>query len=161
MNLKPIQIARKIKKLSKINVFEDTRERPVVEYRALLCYLLRHKLKMRWTYIALFFTKQGKPMTHATAMHAYNTYPVYKKHNKQLHEIEKMFTFKSDLNYDEIDRIHFLENKVKNLQEKLEHPLIDLLKQIPEQKYDETYERLCNIIKSWEWKNRETISTNN
>ncbi len=34
MNLKPIEIADKIKELSGINIFENTRKRPVVEMRS-------------------------------------------------------------------------------------------------------------------------------
>jgi len=160
MNLKPTQIAIKIQKEAKINIFENTRKRPVVEHRALLSYILREKLRMRWTNIANFFIKRGKHMTHASVIHACKSYPIYKKSNKKLEHIEKLFTFKNNLTYDEIDKVYFLENKVKNLEEKLEHPLINLLKEIPEQKYDETYERLRVIVKGWEWKNRETISTN-
>ena len=55
MNLKPIEIANKIIELSGINIFENTRKREYVEMRALLCYLLREKLAMRWTNISLFF----------------------------------------------------------------------------------------------------------
>lgn len=117
--LKPINIANKLKNISKINVFEDTRKREVVEIRMLLCYLLREKMNMRWINIAKFFSNNGKNMTHATAIHSYNMYPLYKKHNKKLKEFEKKFSWKSNLNYDEIDKIHYLENKVKNLQEKL------------------------------------------
>tara|TARA_R100000963_G_C4634775_1_gene99133 strand:- start:725 stop:1204 length:480 start_codon:yes stop_codon:yes gene_type:complete len=155
-NLKPIQLANKLKSITKINVFDNTRKREVIEIRMLLCYLLREKLGMRWTNIALFFANNNKPMTHATAMHSYKMYPVYKKHNKKLKEYERMFTFKSDLTYDEIDRIHFLENQIKYLQNKLDHPLIALLEKIPQYKYDETLDRLGSYIKSWEWKNNET-----
>jgi len=38
-NLYPIDIADKIKELSGINVFRNTRERKVVEHRALLSYI--------------------------------------------------------------------------------------------------------------------------
>jgi hypothetical protein len=120
MNLKPIQIANKIKKLSGINIFENTRKRPVVEMRSLLCYLLRQKLGMRWTNIALFLKSQGKPVNHATVIHSKRLYKLYKKHNKKLGEIEKLFSFKSGLSVDEIDRIHYLENKCKNLEQKIE-----------------------------------------
>tara|TARA_R110002012_G_scaffold114056_1_gene260189 strand:+ start:7722 stop:8204 length:483 start_codon:yes stop_codon:yes gene_type:complete len=155
MNLKPIQIAIKIQKEAKVNIFENSRKRPVVEYRALLSYILREKLRMRWTNIANFFVKRGKHMTHASVIHACNSYSIYKKSNNKLEKIEKLFTFKNNLTYDEIDKVYFLENKIKNLEEKLQHPLIELLKTIPEKRYDETYERLRTITKSWEWKYRQ------
>ena len=97
-------------------------------------------------------------------MHAYKMYPIHKKYNNKLNEYEKLFTFKSDLTYDEIDRIHYLENKVRNLEHKLDeehkHPLINLLKTIPEKRYDETYERLRAVVRSWDWKHREDKVTN-
>ena len=136
MSLKPKQIAASIKQLSGVNLFENTRKRPVVEMRSLLCYLLRDKLKMRWTNIALFFKSQGKEINHATVIYSRNMYKVYKKSNKQLEEIEKTFYFKSSLSIDEIDRVHYLENKCRNLQgqvnklkEKLKRTVI-----FPEQK---------------------------
>jgi len=120
-DIKPIEVANKLKNTSKINVFENTRKKEVVEIRMLLCYLLREKLGMRWINIAKFFSNNGKNMTHATAIHSCNMYPAYKKNNKKLKEFEKIFSWKSNLTYDEIDKIHYLENQVKNLKEKLEN----------------------------------------
>ena len=117
----PLVISNKLNELAGVNVFENTRQRDVVGIRTLLCYLLRNKLKMRWTNIALFFNNHGKEMTHATAIHSCNIYPLYRKHNKKLAEYEKSFNWKSDFTHDEIDKIHYLENKVKNLEEKLKN----------------------------------------
>ncbi len=119
MNLKPIEISNKINKISKINIFENTRRRNHDEMRSLLSYLLREKLNMRWTNIANFFADNNKTMTHATCIHAFKNYTLYKKHNNKLKEIEKLFTFKSKLTIDEIDRVHYLENKCKLLENKL------------------------------------------
>ena len=160
-DLKPIDVAKKLKQITKIDVFENTRKQEVIEIRMLLCYLLRQKLGMRWTNIAKFFVNNGKHMTHATAINAYKMYSVYKKHNKKLAEIERMFSWKSDLTYDEIDRIHFLESQIKTLEEKLDTPLIQLLQKIPKNKYDETYERLRTFVKSWEWKSKYEKATTN
>ena len=157
-NLKPLEIAKKIIKLSGINIFENTRKKNVVEMRALFSYLLREKLKMRWTNIALFFKSQGKAMNHATVMHSIKHYKMYKESNNKLKDIEKMFFFKSNLNIDEIDRVHYLENKCKNLQQKLEvyeastNPLIDLISQIPKNREDEAIEKLELLLKGWKWK---------
>jgi hypothetical protein len=126
-DLKPIDLAKELKKVTKINVFENNRKRNVLEIRMLLCFLLREKLGMRWINIANFFSNNGKPMTHATAIHSYKMYPVYKKHNKNLHDLEKMFSWKSNLTYDEIDKVHYLENKVKNLEQKIEE-----MKRVPD-----------------------------
>jgi len=41
VNLKPIELANKLKEITGINVFENTRRRSVIEVRSLLCYLMR------------------------------------------------------------------------------------------------------------------------
>ena len=96
INLKPLQIANKIIELSGVNVFENSRQRKYIEVRSLLTYMLRNKLNMRWTNIALFYTKNGKPTTHATTIHSCVDYEMHKTHNKKLQEIENMFMFKSE-----------------------------------------------------------------
>jgi len=154
-DLKPIQIAKKLNSITKLNVFENTRKQEIVDLRTLLCYLMREKLNMRWVNIARFFTENGKNMTHASAIHAFKKYPIYKKDNKKLLEYEKMFTFKSDLTYDEIDKMYYLENQLKNLEEKFESPLMKLIRELPKNKENETYEYLCRFVKSWEWKSEQ------
>tara|TARA_R110000751_G_C13421368_1_gene440314 strand:+ start:45 stop:512 length:468 start_codon:yes stop_codon:yes gene_type:complete len=151
-NLKPIQLANKIIKLSGINIFENTRKKNHIELRSLLIYLLREKLGMRWTNIANFFNNNNKHMNHATAIYACKNYNIYKKNNKKLNDIEKLFTFKSNLSIDEIDRVHYLENKYKLLQEKSNTPLTNLISKIPEHKHTEAIERIGLMIKSWQWK---------
>tara|TARA_R100000657_G_C4670398_1_gene114778 strand:- start:815 stop:1345 length:531 start_codon:yes stop_codon:yes gene_type:complete len=170
--MKPIEIAEQLQDMTKVNIFDNSRKQDIVDVRSLLCYLLREKLNMRWTNIARFFNENGKNMTHATVMHCVKKYPSHKKANKDLARWEKVFTWKSDLTYDEIDKIYYLESQVrnlkqkvkdiekyedllKNLKEKLEHPLVHLIKELPEKRYDETYERLRNITRSYEWKYKD------
>ena len=99
----PQMCARKQQK----NARDNSRKQDIVDVRSLLCYLLREKLNMRWTNIARFFNENGKTMTHGTVIHCVKKYPLHKKHNKDLDKWEKLFTWKSDLTYDEIDQIQF------------------------------------------------------
>jgi len=154
MNLKPIEIANKIKELSGLDIFKNTRQRKYVEHRSLLATILRNKLLMRWTNIAVFFRSQGKDMDHATVMHSTRQYKMYKKHNKKLEEIENIFTFKSNLNYDEIDRIHYLENKCNSCETKLKEPLVKLVRDIPKEKTADVEENIKRLMKAWEWKQK-------
>ena len=161
---KPEEIGNNIAKMAALNIFENTRKKKYVEYRAMLCFLLREKLLMRWTNIANFFENQGKTMTHATAIHLVKMYPIYKKDNKNLEEIENMFNFKSNLNYDEIDKIHYLENKYNNiakkyfvLLDKLKNPLIKEIVELSDDKTKEVKEKLAILKKSWEWKQKQQI----
>ena len=60
-NLKPLEIADRLKELTSIDIFENTRTQEVVKVRSLFCYLLREKLAMRWTAISQFFQHNNKP----------------------------------------------------------------------------------------------------
>lgn len=122
-NLKPINIADKISELSGIDVFANNRERKVVEVRALLTYLLRDKLKMRWKNIVLFYDQNGKKINMANVMHSYKKYPYYQQQNSELINLQSQFIFDPDISHDEINQIDYLEKKCKRLEKKLEEQL--------------------------------------
>ena len=122
-NTNPNTIAEKITELSGIDVFMDNRERKVVEVRSLLTYLLRDKLKMRWKNIVLFYDRNGKKINMANVMHSYKKYDDYKKQNPALDDLQKSFVFDTYTNYDEVDKIDYLEKKCKRLEKKLEEQL--------------------------------------
>jgi len=157
-NLKPIEIANKIIKETGVNIFENTRKKNYIEYRSLLCYLLREKLNMRWLNIKKFFNDNNKLMDHATCIYSANNYKMYKKYNKNLEKIENLFSFKSDISIDQIDRVHYLENKCKLLEGKLEKKvngeLPKLLLDIPQDKESEAIQRIGIMIKGWQWINK-------
>jgi len=151
-DLKPIQLAKKIKEITGINVFENTRRRSVLEVRSLLCHMMRVKLKMRWTNIANFFQENGKPITHATVINSVNTYSTNKRYNSSLAEVENYFVFKDDFTIDEINKLKYLEDKCEKLQEKLDLPLVKLVTRIPKRREEEALGFVKNIVKSFEWK---------
>ena len=158
-DLTPLQIGDKIISVTGINLYENTRKKAFVEHRALLCYILRDKLQMRWTFIASFFISQGKHMDHANCMHLFKMYPIYKKENKDLDIIENIFVFKSKIPLDEIDKVNYLENKYGTLEaeylkqkEQLKNPLVKLVIDIPNDKVVDAKDRIKLMKKSWEWK---------
>lgn len=152
-NLTPVEIGKKIKKLAKVDLYSNSRKEEVIIHRSLLTYILREKLKMRWIAIALFYNSQGKPMDHANAMNSFKQYPVYKKKHKNLKKLENLFTFKSDLIYDEINEIHYLKNQVKKLENKFKkNPLFNSIKNIPLERQEEAAERIALMKRSWKWK---------
>ncbi len=151
-NLKPLEIANKIIELSGINIFEDSRKKNIVEMRSLLIYILREKLGMRWVNIALFLKSNNKPVNHATLIHSVKNFEMYKKDNKQIQEIYNIFPFRSNLGVDEIDRIHYLENKCSTLQKKLENPLVKLVIEVPNDR--DKIESIERVVKSWKWKEK-------
>jgi hypothetical protein len=122
-NTNPNTIAEKITELSGIDVFANNRERKVVEVRALLTYLLRDKLKMRWKNIVLFYDRNGKKINMANVMHSYKKYSHYQQHNSELINLQSQFVFDPDISHDEINQIDYLEKKCKRLEKKLEEQL--------------------------------------
>lgn len=158
-NLTPIEIAVKIKELSGLDVFKNTRQRKYIEVRSLLNHLLRNKLNMRWIHIAQFYIDNGKNYDHSTALYSSDKYHLNAQHNPKLKEIEEIFTFKSDLCYDKIDRVHYLENKVANLENKnlelknkFNHPMYKVIRNVPDSLIDEVGDKLKLWEKSLEWK---------
>ena len=113
------EISDKIIKKTKVNVFEDSRRKEVIHYRSLLIYLLREKINLRWINISLFFKANNKDITHATIIHSHHYYKFYKDENPKLDDLEKQFNF-APVDIDTIDKIDFLERKVKNLKKKIE-----------------------------------------
>jgi len=122
-NTNPNTIAEKITELSGIDVFANNRERKVVEVRALLTYLLRDKLKMRWKNIVLFYDRNGKKINMANVMHSYKKYSHYQQHNSELINLQSQFVFDPEISHDEINQIDYLEKKCKRLEKKLEEQL--------------------------------------
>jgi chromosomal replication initiation ATPase DnaA len=113
------EISDRIIKKTKVNVFEDSRKKEVIHYRSLLIYLLREKMNLRWMNIALFFKANDKSITHATIIHSHHYYEIYKDENPKLEELEKQFNF-APVDLDTLDKIHMLENKVKNLRQRIQ-----------------------------------------
>tara|TARA_B110000285_G_C15100478_1_gene604714 strand:- start:1289 stop:1846 length:558 start_codon:yes stop_codon:yes gene_type:complete len=159
------EIGDKVGKIIGINIFENTRKRDYVESRSLVVFLLREKLLMRWVNIAKYFEDNGKHMNHANAIHLFKMYPIYKRDNKQLSVIEQLFIFKNQLNYDEIDKFHYLENRYKDLKKendllikklaatkKRQDPILDIIKGITLEQRTQVIERLSLLKKSWSWK---------
>lgn len=174
MNKKCIEISDKIISITGLDIFHNTRKQEYVQLRALVCYILREKMHLRWTSIANFFTSMGKKTDHATVIHLVNMYPLYKKDSLDLEELESLFVFKDEDNFDELDRINFLKGKVKLLTEKnkdlkrkikfMPNPkngssvvnlFYDILKDIPEDKVNDVIKRIELFKKSWSWKNKD------
>ena len=109
-DLTALEIGEQIKKHLDIDIYKNTRQAAYVEARALMCHLLRNKLNLRWTSIAKIFESQGKHMDHSTALHLVKMYPIYKKDEKNLLELETRFKFTRKVGLD-FDYTSYLEEK--------------------------------------------------
>ena len=166
MNIEDIKkIGDSVKEVSGLNIFDNTRRRDYVEMRALVCYVLRKKLRIGLTNIALYFQSEGKTMHHATVIHLVKMYPMYKRYNSRLASIEDSFEQLNNLEFNQDSYIRNqylsynydkLQEKYKNLKENIKtNPILDVLQDIPEDKIDEVIERINIIKKSWDWKSKD------
>ena len=166
MNIEDIKkIGDSVKEVSGLNIFDNTRRRDYVEMRALVCYVLRKKLRIGLTNIALYFQSEGKTMHHATVIHLVNQYPMYKRYNSRLASIEDSFEQLNNLEFNQDSYIRNqylsynydkLQEKYKNLKDNIKtNPILDVLQDIPEDKIDEVIERINILKKSWDWKSKD------
>lgn len=114
----PFKVVDKIKEITKINPFVDSRKKEVVEIRALLCYILREKMNMRWIAIKEIFLKNGRKTNNSTLIHAVENYKIYASRNKKLERLAKKFPFK-DAPIDQVRKTQILENRLRILERKL------------------------------------------
>ena len=129
IDLTALEIGEEIKKELGIDIYQNTRQATYVEARALMCYLLREKLNLRWTSIAKLFQGEGKHMDHSNALHLVKMYPIYRRDDKRLLELEKTFKFTRKTGLD-FDYTNYLEDKYESLEEKyykLERKYLDII----------------------------------
>jgi hypothetical protein len=125
------EIAKLIKIHTGVNVFEQRRTNDIVEFRSLYVHLLREVGKITYHNIRDFFKSNGKSYDHSTALHAYKNYPMYKKYNTKLAELQSLlldvgkteialkFRAKNIIEESEISQVQmFLYMYEKNLKEK-------------------------------------------
>jgi hypothetical protein len=114
----PEEVSELLYNLSGVDVFQNSRKREIVEYRSLLCYILRYNLEMRWEKIAKFMKLNGKDFDHATAIHSVKMYEVYKINNKRLEILRKKFKHKTKEEFITESKLEELANRFKQLEAK-------------------------------------------
>ena len=134
------QIANEIIKLSKLNVFDNTRKRKYVEARALLCYILRVHKQMTYRSIVEFFTENNKPINHATIIHYINNFESYIKFNHKLNQMLNAVIMKMDKrNYR--SRREFIKLKADVLSKSSIDTVLDLITKLHNKELTSKIER--------------------
>jgi len=167
----PEEVSELLYNLSSVNVFQNSRKREIVEYRSLLCYILRYNLDMKWENIASFMKLNGKDFDHATAIHSVKMYEVYKINNKRLEVLRKKFKTKTKDEFITESKLEELTDRFKKLEEKYLSILDANKSLIVSQEftvYEKEYrtlsrkqkliydERVSLILKSFKWKEYNT-----
>ena len=86
-------------------------------------------------------------------------YHSYKLSDKKIATLEEMITFDSDLTIDEINKIKYLENKIKRLETQTkdvgsDNSLYTKLKNIPAEKEEYIMNKIDLWLKEFEWKSK-------
>ena len=162
----PEEVSDLLIKLSGIDIYKQTRKNEYVEHRALLCYILRNKLDMRWHSIARFVKSKGKSYDHATAIYANKMYPIYKQSNFDYYDkLESQFIVRSQLQYSQLSRLEIIEKKHEALEKDYFKAIEKLNKfnggytknekqyrSLEEEQKTMYDERAALVLKSFEWK---------
>jgi|TARA_R100000030_G_scaffold31883_1_gene23430 hypothetical protein len=130
---KAIKIANKIKKITKLDVFENTRKIEIVEVRSLLAFILYKYEKMKLQEIAKFFQSQGKTSSHSSVLHAVNNFETNAQYNKKIGDWLTYLTKTSkDLNYDA--KREFVKFKANHLNDENINIMINIIDQLEQKK---------------------------
>lgn len=81
------RIALKVRSVTGVNPFMNTRKREYVEARSLLMYLYHNVCRLNYSQITRLFQDQGKSMHHATVIHSLKNFDMYKKFNPKFNEL--------------------------------------------------------------------------
>ena len=126
---KAIKIANRIKKITKLDVFENTRKIEIVEVRSLLAFILYKYEKMKLQQIAEFFQSQGKTSSHSSVLHAVNTFETNVQYNRKIGEWHTYLTKTSkDLNYD--SKREFVKFKANHLNNENINKIVNIIDEL-------------------------------
>tara|TARA_R100001163_G_scaffold8902_2_gene8651 strand:+ start:6184 stop:6597 length:414 start_codon:yes stop_codon:yes gene_type:complete len=133
---KPILIAKRINKMTKVDVFDNTRKSKVVEARSLLVFILYKYEKMKLQNIASFLEENGKSSDHSSVLHALRMFEIYLKGNKRLGQRLTMLT-KNIRDVDNIAKKEFIKLKVNYLSDKSIDKMVALVDTMEQKELNE------------------------
>jgi hypothetical protein len=109
------KIAKEINKIAKVDVFQNTRKREVVEARSLLSLILYKYEKMTLQEIGNLFKQKGRSGNHTTVLHSIKS---FEKNNKYNNRIQR-WLLKITRQLRDIDaKREFIKHKVNFLKNK-------------------------------------------
>ena len=116
------KIANNLSEISKLNPFENSRKREIIEIRSALIKILREYQEMTLNEIARFFINNNRYMDHSTVLHSLKNYEIYIKYNPKLKKwhdfIVDSFFESGDYNESFIVKRKILKNRIDCLNKK-------------------------------------------
>jgi len=137
---KEVEMARLIKEITGVNVFDNSRKRECVEYRALYNYILNKVMGKSLSWIRDNYRCQGKDYDHATVIHSLKMFDVYKRYNDSFLPI---FNQLCQTRNTILERIAFIDTALKNMSEPDVSKVADLVNELINQNL--VYEAAKNI----------------
>lgn len=74
-------IAKTIKDVTEVDIFQKTRKREVIELRSVATYYMREVAGLKLRQIVENYKKNGLKIHHATLLHSLNNYETYMRYN--------------------------------------------------------------------------------
>ena len=109
------KIAKEINKIAKVDVFQNTRKKEVVEARSLLSFILYKYEKITLQEIGNLFKQKGRSGNHTTVLHSIKS---FEKNNKYNNRIQR-WLLKITRQLRDIDaKREFIKHKVNFLKNK-------------------------------------------
>mgnify|MGYP005987411811 CR=1 FL=1 len=127
------------------NIFRNTRQMGVIEYRQLFHTIMRKKYKKTFQEIADYCTSIGKPTHHATVFNSLKK-TIDTNYYAYEHVAEIYDAFFEDKREQRLAKLISQQKKTGT------NKLIDLLNDIPEHKTSEIMELVKLRIQSWQWR---------
>jgi len=104
-------IANEIKDKLGVNIYENSRKRPIIDARSLFCYILRKDFNLTLHSIADIYKSKGKNYDHATVIHSVNNYDLACRDDKRLEEIRAKVLKTTNPQAVHINRIRDINDK--------------------------------------------------
>lgn len=174
-------IKSKVLELTGLDIFKKTRDKEYIHARSLFYKTLTVECKMTDRSISEFMLQNGLKTNRTTIFFSIKKFPEYCKHNQDLKHYYNILTSR----YDKMNKVNILKEnlrlkernvklfqRVKYLEEIVkEHNLIaetkytftneklvNLVKNVPEEKTKVVFDRLNLLIKSWAWKEKPLVN---
>lgn len=137
------------------DIFQETRQRPVVEYRQLFHTILRKKYKLTYQAIADYTEYKGRHCHHAAVINGINR--TLDTNYYAFDYIGEVYDAYFDDKKEE--RMAKLMAKERKVSFSKHNKLSELIRDVPTEKLDEVYNMVLLRVKSWSWKSNDKCLT--
>ena len=158
---KALELYNDFKQLTKVDVFNNSRETKIMTLRSLFYKVLKDNNFMNDREIAEFFTEMGKKINRSSIYasltkieHYYLNFDFFKDiYDLYFYDLKEKYDLQEQLKKHKLNKVkHHRRFKLSKQRDKLDR-LIDTVE--CEDRRDELYEMINLRIKSWEWKSKD------